>query len=96
MSVETVTAVCIGILGGVVGAAPFLVSRRRMKARMKTDGMGGIATGMAATLISFLIMIAEIIICMLLAREYLLPFSISAITVFLLAMLVYTATLFRR
>ncbi len=58
--------------------------------------MGSIITGMAATMISFLVMIVEIVCCNILFKEYLLSFAISAIVIFLLAMGVYTATLMRR
>ena len=89
-------AIAVGVVGGVIGVVPFLVARSRMKARMKKDGVGGVIIGIAATFISFIVMIIEIVLCYLLAKDYLLPFAVSAIAVFLLAMIVYTATLMKK
>ncbi len=93
---ETFTAIALGIAGGLIGIVPFFVARSKIKKRLKTDGVGSIIAGMAATMISFFIMIAEIVICNIFFKEHLLSFAISAIVVFLLAMGVYTATLMRR
>lgn len=89
-------ALGIGVLAGIVGVVPFFVARRRIKARMKKDGVGSIITGMVAVLISFAIMVVEILIFNLFAADYLLPFAICAIVVFLLAIGAFTATLMRR
>jgi len=89
-------AALIGVAGGCLGAVPFFVVRPRMKKRMKTDGVGGIITGVFATMISFLIMAAQIVACFFINSDYLLPFAISAIAVFLLAMILFTATLMRK
>lgn len=75
---------------------PFVVARTRIKARLKKDGVGSIITGMAATLISFVIMAVEIVLSAIFAKDYLLPFAVSAIVVFLIAMGAYTATLMRK
>jgi hypothetical protein len=93
---DILIAVALGVVGGVVGVIPFFFARRRIKARLKRDGVGSIATGMAATLVSFAVMVVEMVFCYLLAADYLLPFAISAIVVFLLAMGGYTALLMRR
>lgn len=89
-------AIALGILGGCIGVIPFFVARSRIKARLKADGMGSIVTGMAATMISIVVMAAGILICYFFAREFLLLYSISAIVVFVIAMGAYTATLMRR
>ena len=89
-------AVVIGVVAGFVGVIPFLVARSRMKARMKKDGTGGIVIGLAANLVSFLVMAVCIVLCFLFAKDYLLPFAASAIAVFLFAMGTYTATLMRK
>jgi len=94
--VDLPVPIIVGVIGGLVGVIPFLVARRRMKARMKKDALGGVITGVAATAISFLLMAAQIVFCYLVFRDYLLPFAISAIAVFILAMGVYTATLMRK
>jgi len=91
-----VIAALIGILGGSIGCIPFFVVHRRMKKRPKKDVMGGIITGLLATIISFLIMTVEIVLCFFINSDYLLPFAISAIAVFILAMIVFTATLMRK
>jgi len=93
---DIIIAIVVGVAGGVIGVIPFLVARSRMKARMKKDGVGGVMIGIAATFISFIVMIIEIVLCYLLAKDYLLPFAVSAIAVFLLAMIVYTATLMKK
>jgi len=93
---QTVIAALVGIAGGLVGAIPFIVVRPRMKARMKKEGLGGIVTGLLATMISFLIMTVEIVLCFFIISDYLLPFAISAIAVFMLAMIVFTVTLMRK
>lgn len=93
---EIIGAVLVGIAGGIVGIVPFLVARSRIKARMKKDGIGGIAIGMVATFVSFVIMATEIVLCALLAPAYLLPYSISILVIFILAMGAYTAILMRR
>ena len=89
-------AIALGIVGGIVGIVPFLVARSRIKAKLKKDGTGSIIIGMAAIIISFVIMIVEILVFSLFDPENLLPFAISAIIVFLLAIGAYTATLMRR
>lgn len=93
---EFVLAIALGGVGGIIGFAPFLVARSRIKARLKSDGTGSIVMGLAAVFISFFIMILEIVLCRLLVQEYFLPFCFSAIVVFLLAVGVYVATLMRR
>jgi hypothetical protein len=94
--VYLVIAIAVGVVGGLIGAVPFVVARARIKERLKKDGAASIATAMVATLISFLIMAIELTFCFLFAREYLLPFAISAIVVFMLAMGVYTVKLMRQ
>lgn len=89
-------AVLIGIVCGALGFTPFLVARRQMKARLKSDGLGSIAVGMVAVFVSFVVMAVEIVLCAVCARAYILPFSISVIVVFLLAMIVYTTLLMRK
>ncbi|MDR2671843.1 MAG: hypothetical protein LBC35_00805 [Coriobacteriales bacterium] len=96
VTLDIAIAVIVGILGGALGIVPFVVARARIRAKMRKDGTAGIITGMAATLISFVVMAAEIVVCRLLAASYLLPFSISAVAFFIIAMMVYTATLVRR
>jgi len=93
---DTFIAILVGIADGLLGAIPFFVVRSRIKARMKNDGTGGIVIGIAATMVSFLIIAAGIVLCYLITRDSLLPFAISAITVFFLALIVYTATLVRK
>jgi thiamine transporter ThiT len=93
---EFTLAIIAGIIAGFIGMLPFLVAHARIKEKMRTDGMAGIATGMIATLISFVILIALLVTCRLLAADYLLPFSLVAIAVFISAMVVYTARLVRR
>ena len=89
-------AIAAGILGGLVGAIPFVVARKRMRTRVEKDALGGIITGVIATAVSFFILIVAIALCNLIFKDYLLPFAISAIAVFLLAMIAYTATLMRK
>ena len=89
-------AIGLGIAGGILGVIPFIVARSRIKARLKKDGVGSIVTGMAAVCISTLIMVIEIVLFHFIVGDYLLPFAISAIAVFLLAMGAYTATLMKR
>jgi len=93
---EIAIAIAVGIVGGLIGAIPFFVARSRVKKRDEKDPLGGIVTGLLATVISFLIMAVEIVLCYVIIRDYLLPFAISAIAVFLLALIVYTATLMRK
>ena len=93
---EIFIAIGIGIGGGLIGFIPFLVARSRVKANLKKDGMGSILTGMIAVFASFIIMAGELFLAFLFAREHLLPFAMSAIAIFLLAISVYTATLMRR
>ncbi|MDR1358992.1 MAG: hypothetical protein LBJ48_06555 [Coriobacteriales bacterium] len=93
---DIVPAVLIGIIGGIVGVVPFFVARSHMKARLKKDGISSIALGMVATIVSFALMVIEIVLCFILANNYLLPFALSAILVFVLAIGVYTVTLMRR
>ena len=89
-------AILLGLVAGLIGAVPFVVARARIKKRLRTDGTGSILTGMVAAFVSFLVMALEIFLCFFIARDYLLPFTISAIVVFLLAMGAYTATLMRK
>ena len=93
---DTFIAIAAGIVGGLIGAIPFVVARRRLKARMKKDALGGIIMGVGATVVSFVILVVAIALCNLIFKDYLLPFAISAVAVFLLAMIVYTATLMRK
>ena len=93
---KILAAILIGIIGGLVGAVPFVVARSRVKARLQKDGVGSIIIGLGATLISFFVLLAEILLCFLVVKDYLLPFAMSAIVVFILAMGVYTVTLMRK
>ncbi|MCL2529330.1 MAG: hypothetical protein FWE41_03245 [Coriobacteriia bacterium] len=96
MDIGIVIAVIAGLAGGLIGCIPFVVVHRRMKKGVKKDALGAIIPGLLATMISFLIMTVEIVICFFINSDYLLPFAISAIAVFLLAMIVFTATLMRK
>ncbi|MDR3136664.1 MAG: hypothetical protein LBU07_04525 [Coriobacteriales bacterium] len=89
-------AIITGFVGGVIGVTPFWFAYRVMRDQMGTGGLPGIGLGVMAMVTSFILMAIEIVICRLLAATYLLPFSISAIGFFIVAMLVYTATLMRR
>jgi len=93
---DIILAIAAGFTGGLLGAIPFVVARKRMKTNMKTDAMGGIVTGLLATVISFFVIAVVIVLCYFIFGDYLLPFAISAIAVFLLAMIAYTATLMRK
>ena len=89
-------ALALGVVGGIVGVIPFLVARGRIKAKLKEDGIGSIIVGMIAIMISFVIMVVEIILFNFIAPEHLLPFAITTIVVFVLAVGIYTATMMRR
>lgn len=93
---DVALAIVLGCVGGMLGFAPFLVARSRIKARLKTDGMGSIIAGMAAVMASFFVLLVEIVLCRLIDGDYLLPFAVSAIGFFLLAMTLYTVTLMRK
>jgi len=89
-------AIASGILGGAIGVVPFLVARLQTRNAKGNDGAGGIARGMAATLVSFLALFALIALCRLVAEDYFLPFSLSVIGSFLLSMVVFVTMLMRR
>ena len=89
-------AIGIGIVGGFIGFIPFLVARSRMRASMKKGGGSSIIAGLVAMLVSFVILAIQILICRLLAVDYFVPFSITVIVIFLVAMGIYVAMLMRR
>ena len=95
---ETAIAIITGIPAAAVGFVPFLLLRFWIRSKLRSGSLDslGIALGMVAALISFALMAAEIVTCRLLAANYLLPFSISAIVFFVLAMLFCAATIIRR
>ena len=93
---STAIAIALGVVGGLIGAIPFYAARKKAKERLKTDGMGGIFIGLVATMISFAVMVILFFVCFLIARDYLLPFALSALVVFMLAMVAYTVILMRK
>lgn len=93
---DLLVAIAVGICGGILGVVPFVVAHSRSKKHLKRKGFGGISFAFAAVFVSLFILAAEVIMCRLLAADYLLPFSISAIVTFLVLMMFYTARLMRR
>lgn len=88
-------AIVCGIVGSLVGFAPYLVVRSRMKAQLAENDAGGFVAGLAATLVSFVLMFVLILLCSYFFKPFLLPFALSVIAVFLVAMVVFTVTLKR-
>jgi hypothetical protein len=93
---EVALAILAGVAAGGLGAAPPLVvvrGLRKMAAQSDVDGAGLIVRGMVAILLSFVILGVCIALCFFIASAYLLFFALTAILVFILCVIVYTAAL---
>jgi len=85
-----VLAGVLGSLAGLIGFAPFFILSGVVRKRYVQRGKGAFGQTLLIPLISFVLMMASMVGCWFLLREFVMIFSISCVIVFLLATGAYT------
>lgn len=88
--------ILLGVVSGLVGIVPFIIARRRIKSKFKSEGKGSFVAAFTAIIVSFILMLLEIVIWHFLVKEATSLFAIVLVVTFLLGMGAFTATLMRR
>ncbi|MDR1184191.1 MAG: hypothetical protein LBK67_05280 [Coriobacteriales bacterium] len=87
--------VVLGVVGGLLGFAPYFLIDRRIRAKVENQGIRSIQLGCLGAVISFVVMAAALVVIYVLMTEQLLFFAAVCIGVFLACMIVYTVLLVR-
>lgn len=82
-----VLAIILGIVVGVCGALPLLLTGRMAKARRRRGKDLTVSLVLLLVVVSFVFLTAAIGICGVMVAEMLVPFSVAAIAAFLLCMM---------
>lgn len=70
-------AIVLGLLSGAAGFAPLLVGLRLAKQATATSNFGHMAILIIALVVSFVLMFAFALLCVMLARDLALPFVLA-------------------
>ncbi|MCL1879407.1 MAG: hypothetical protein FWF71_02125 [Actinomycetia bacterium] len=79
----------LGGLAGVLGFLPFLLVGGKIRRRFIEQGTKVLKYIMLLPILSFVLMIAAMLVCWLVAVQYLLVFGLVCVAVFILAMIVF-------
>jgi hypothetical protein len=91
-----VLAGACGCLAGLLGFAPFLLLGGRIQRLFAEKGRNALGLALLVPALSFVLMIAAMLVCRWAAPEYAMVFAIACIVVFLLSTVVYGVRLIRR
>lgn len=70
-------AIACGLLSGVVGFAPLLVGLNMTKKVTATSNFGHMSILIISLIVSFVVMFALAVLCVVVAREYAMPFVLA-------------------
>ncbi len=91
-----VAAVIIGIILGVVSVIPFNVATNRIRKVNPTQTLNMLGPFLLTILISFVILIAGMIVCRLVAEEVIWPFVIAELLAFAVSVIIFGLVVARR
>jgi hypothetical protein len=94
-TVEVLAGV-LGCLAGLVGFSPFLLFGKRLRERFAQTGTPSFKSVLLVPVLSFILMVAALALCWLLARTLLMIFAVACIVVFLVATTLFTVWLVKR
>jgi uncharacterized membrane protein len=83
-----VLAVLVGIVVGALSVAPFKVAMKKIRSANPSHSLDMLAPFLLTILISFIILIAGMIVCKLAAPDYAVVFSITEILAFVASVLI--------
>ncbi len=89
-------AVIVGIIVGVVSLAPFRVAIKKIRAVNPTDALGMLGPFLLTILISFVILIAGLIVCKLVAPDVVLAFAGAEFLAFVVGVIVFGVVISKR
>jgi len=97
----TIAAIVAGAIGGLIGFVPLLLSRKSMpkSSHAAIDGavgLGMVSKWLAMVVLSFAVMLIEIIFCRIFAKDYLIFFGVACILAFIVVTLFYVISLARQ
>lgn len=72
-------AIVLGALSGIVGFLPLLGSLQLAKRATKTSNLGHMGSLLLGVLVSFLLLFGAALACILLARDFALPFALAEV-----------------
>lgn len=72
-------AIVLGALSGIVGFLPLFGSLQLAKRATKTSNLGHMGSLLLGALVSFLLLFATAFACILLARDFALPFALAEV-----------------
>jgi hypothetical protein len=85
-----------GALAGVLGFIPFLLLTGTIRKRFVEKGAGILRFALLIPALSFILMIAAMVVCWWLAPGSLMVFAVTCIAVFLMGTIVHTVMQVRR
>ena len=88
-----VLAVVIGIVVGLLSCAPYKLGLSRQRTISAKSNLGYMGWFFISVLLSFVILLVSILVCVVVAREFLLPFAIAAIAVMVIGVVVVSIIL---
>ncbi|MDR1017056.1 MAG: hypothetical protein LBL67_06375 [Coriobacteriales bacterium] len=87
--------IACGVVGGLIGAAPFFFARSLLRRILPSDAGKGMLIALALVFVSLIIMVVEFALCQFVVHASLLLFALPAIVVFIIAVAVYAYSMTR-
>lgn len=89
-------AIIAGVLIGAVCCVPFVVARKKIRTVNPTNSAGLLGWFLMAIALSFVILAAAMIACRFLMQSAFLPFALSSIATFVVAVIVFGLVVSKR
>ncbi len=86
-----VVAVIAGVVAGALSIVPFRVSTRKIRTVNPTHSLDMLAPFLLTIFASFLVLIAGMVACKLVAPDVIVPFLIAEILAFVIGIIVFVA-----
>ncbi len=91
-----VAAVITGIVLGLISVVPFKVATKKIRTVNPTNSLGLLGPFVLTIAISFIILVAGMVVCKLVAPDVVIAFSIAEIIAFAVGVIVFGAFLSKR
>ena len=91
-----VVAVIVGILVGLASVFPFKVATKKIRTVNPTHSLDLLAPFLLTIAVSFIVLIAGMVICKLAAPDFVIAFSLSEILAFVIGVIVFGVVLSKR
>ena len=71
-------AVVVGVIVGVAGFAPLIFGMNKARMASPTSNFGHAASLLLGVLLSFIVLAVGVVLCVVLARDFVVPFALGA------------------